>query len=113
MSIPESWRDLRVGDRIRIVRLPTAWGQRGYHVPPCTRRLYMRLIQRRRPVRVYRIDDWGLPWIACRFRRRNGAWVYHFLDINDDSWVRVRKRQQRSSADRDAAKRDVEGRGVE
>ena len=91
-SMAQSWRDLRVGDRIRIVRLPTEWNQPGYHVPPCTRRLCLRLIQRRRPVRVNEIDDGGLPWIACRFCRRNGSWEHHFLAVNDDSWVRVRGR---------------------
>jgi hypothetical protein len=101
----ESWRDLRVGDRIRIIRLPTEWNQRGYRVPPCTRRLYTRLIQRRRPVRVYKIDDWGLPWIACRFRRKNGSWDHHFLAVNDDSWVMVRNRQHRLPAARGRLRR--------
>jgi hypothetical protein len=88
----EAWRNLRVGDRIRMVRLPSAWQQPGYQVPRCTRRLYRRLIERRRPVRVYRIDEGGLPWIRCRFRQADGAWEHHFLAVNDDSWVRVRRR---------------------
>jgi hypothetical protein len=33
-----------------------------------------------------------LPWIQCRFRRKNGGWEYHWLAINDDSWVRVKTR---------------------
>jgi hypothetical protein len=89
----QPWRKLRVGDRIRIIRLPTEWNiVPGYHVPPCTRRLYKRLITRRRPVRISEIDEWGLPWIHCKFRRPNGGWEYHFLAVNDDSWVRVKSR---------------------
>jgi hypothetical protein len=87
-----SWRDLRIGDRIRIVRLPTEWGQRGYHVPKSTCTLYRRLIQRGRAVRVFKIDEFGIPWIACRFRRKDGSWEYHYLAVNDDSWARVRTR---------------------
>jgi hypothetical protein len=83
----KSWRDLRVGDRIRIVRLPTGWERPGYHVPPATRRLYRLLIDRHRPVRVYEIDQSGLPWIHCRFQKRGGSWEHHFLAVNDDSWV--------------------------
>ena len=98
----ESWRDLRVGDRIRIVRLPTDWKNPDYYVPPCTRRLYQRLIQRRRAVRVYRLDSQGLPWIACRFREKDGAWGHHFLAVNDDSWARVRHRQARLVQARDS-----------
>jgi len=87
-----SWRDLRVGDRIRIVRMPSDADTPGYSFFPETRRLYQKLIARRRSVRVFRIDEYGLPWIQCRFRRKNGSWEHHTLAVNDDSWVRVRSR---------------------
>ena len=90
----DSWRSLRIGDRIRIIRLPTAWDQPGYIVPLCTRRLYKRLIQRARPLRVSEIDAWGLPYIRCRFKMENGAWEHHFLAVNDDSWVKVLPRNR-------------------
>jgi hypothetical protein len=41
---------------------------------------------------VYEIDEWGLPWIRCRFRRKDGSWEHHYLAIHDDSWVRVKPR---------------------
>jgi hypothetical protein len=87
----EAWRDLRVGDLIRFVRLPSGEDAPGYTFLPCTRRLYERLIARRRPSRVFKIDEWGLPWIHCRFRRRNGRWEYRWLAVNDDSWVKVKQ----------------------
>jgi hypothetical protein len=86
----EPWRDLQVGDRIRIVRIPSEFDLPGYYVHRDTRRLYQRLIARRRSVRVYQVDSWGLPWIRCQFRRTNGRWEYHWLAINDDSWVKVK-----------------------
>jgi hypothetical protein len=92
----ERWCDLRVGDRIRIVRLPSEWNLPGYHVPPCTKRLYQRLIARRRSVRISEIDELGLPWIRCQFRSRSGGWEYHFLAVNDDSWVRIKSSGKRS-----------------
>ena len=85
----EAWEELRVGDRVRVVRLPSAWDNPGYQVFPCTRRLYRKLIERRRPLRVYELDGWGLPWVRCRFRLRSGGWESHFLALNDDSWVGV------------------------
>lgn len=86
----ESWRDLRVGDRIRLVAMPGEFAQAGYLLYPCTRRAYERLIARGRPVRVCRIDDWGIPWVRCHFRMEDGRWGYHSLAFNHDGWVRVR-----------------------
>jgi hypothetical protein len=86
----EPWEDLRVGDRIRIVRMPSFADTPGAAFFPETRRLPKKLIARRRPVRVFQLDEYGLPWIRCRFRLRNGSWEHHWLAVNDDSWVRVK-----------------------
>jgi hypothetical protein len=59
---------------------------------PETRRLYRKLIARKRPVRVFQIDEYRLPWISCRFRLPSGRWEHHWLAINDDSWVQVKPR---------------------
>ena len=89
----EDWRKLRVGDRIRIVRMPSVAALDGYVFPRMTRRLYRLLIARKRPLRVYKIDEpWRLPWIKCKFRTKKGRWEYHCLAVNDDSWVRVKSR---------------------
>jgi hypothetical protein len=48
-------------------------------------------------VRVYKIDEMGLPWIQCQFRRKNGKWEYHYLLIGMESgWVRVKRRKKSS-----------------
>jgi hypothetical protein len=90
--VNESWCGLRVNDRIRIVRMPSGVDAPGYQFPAQTRRLYKKLIARRRSLRVYEVDKNGYPWIQCRFRLKNGLWEYHGLMINDDSWVRVKRR---------------------
>jgi hypothetical protein len=87
-----AWRHLQENDRIRIVRMPSGSDAPGSLFSACTRRLYEKLIARRRAVRVYEIDEWGLPWIRCKFRRRNGSWEHHFLAVNDDSWVHAKRR---------------------
>jgi hypothetical protein len=92
--VNELWRQLRVGDRIRIVRMPSEWALDGYVLPPDTRRLYRLLIARKRPLRIYDIDESGLPWVKCQFRTRNGRWEYHYLAVNDDSWLRVKSRRR-------------------
>jgi hypothetical protein len=88
----ESWHDLRVGDRIRLVAMPGDFARAGYLLFPCTRRVYERLIARRRPVRVCSIDSMGLPWIHCRLRKKDGRCEFHWLAFNHDGWVRVRRR---------------------
>ena len=94
VGMADDWRNLRVGDVVRIVKMPSGVDAPGYTFHADTRRLYKRLIARRRPVRVCQI--WGgMPWIHCRFRRNDGRWEYHSLAIADDSWVRVRKRRRK------------------
>ena len=88
------WTALRVGDRVRVVRLPLFQGIRGAGLLPETRRLYRKLITRSRPSRVFQIDEYGVPWIYCKFRRKSGKWEMHWLAINDDSWVHVNRRRR-------------------
>lgn len=63
------WNTLRVGDRVRFVRLPTFQGVLAGGLLPETLRLYKKLIARGRSSRVFWIDEYGLPWIRCQFRR--------------------------------------------
>lgn len=88
------WKKLRVGDRIRFVHMPTEFAKPGYQIHRDTLRVYRRLIARCRPVRVFRLDAWKLPWIHCRFRRKNGRIEHHSLAINHDGWVLVITRKK-------------------
>lgn len=91
----EPWRKLRVGDRIRFVRMPTGFSRQNCHRD--TLRVFQRLIERRRPVRVAFFGEWGkwkVPWIRCQFRRKDGRIEYHSLAINHDGWVRVVPRKR-------------------
>lgn len=94
----DDWRTLRVGDRIRFIHMPTEF-VRPDALHPSTRRVYKRLIERNKSVRVYEIDEWSMPWIRCQFRGRNGRWEYHGLLINHDGWTRVKRRRIQASVD--------------
>lgn len=91
----ERWKQLRVGDKIRIVRMPWYASAPDHTFLPETRWLYKKLIARGRSLRIFKVDELGLPWIRCRFRRRNGLWEHHWLAVNDDSWVLVKSRAAR------------------
>ena len=69
-GITEAWKDLRIGDRVRFVRMPWDAHAVGYYFATDTRRLFEKLIGPGRPARVFRIDEYGLLWIRCRFRRQ-------------------------------------------
>jgi len=88
----EPWRELRVGDRIRIVKLPSYPPASWFKKFPETRRLDRKLIARNRAVKVYQIDKFGVPWICCVFRDKRTGWECHFLAVDDDSWVKVKRR---------------------
>jgi len=83
----DRWNTLRVGDRIRFVRMPWDADASGYLFHKYIRRLYEKLIARGRPQRIHHIDEYGSPWIVCRFPRRDGRWEHHWLSVRDDSWV--------------------------
>ncbi len=94
---PELWRRLKVGDHIRIVHLPDEFARVGYQIHRDTLSAYRRVIERRRPLRVYEIDDWGLPWVHFRLRRKNGRWEFHYLAVNHDGLVKVKRRPRRKA----------------
>jgi len=89
----ELWRELQVGDKIRLLEIPPEFLQEGYHVHRDTMQVYKRLLARRRPLRISEIDEDGLPWIECRFRCQDGRWEHHFLAVNHGGLVRVMPRR--------------------
>jgi hypothetical protein len=88
----ELWRRLRVGERIRLTEIPPEFLQEGYTIHQETMRVYKKLLARKRPLRIWMIDEYGHPWIQCRFRRKNGTWEWHTLAFNHDGYVRVQPR---------------------
>jgi hypothetical protein len=78
----ELWRKLRLGDRVRLTEIPTEFFQPGYYIHRETMQAYKKLLSRRRSLRVCEIDEWGLPRVQFRFRRKNGGWEFHRLLIN-------------------------------
>jgi hypothetical protein len=88
------WKSLRQGDFIRLTDYPLEFLKTGYQIHPTTVRLFKKLIQRRRPMRIHEIDDDGLPWVWVRFRRRSGGWVHHAVAMNNTGIVRVRHRNK-------------------
>lgn len=89
---PGLWRRLRVGDRIRLVKIPLDFlDWKALHLE--TKQAYQYLLKRRRPVVVYQIDEYGLPWVQFRFRR--GDRMRHdFLAVNHGGIVIVAPRQK-------------------
>lgn len=86
--MPELWRDLRVGDCIRIACLPEKFSRPGYLLHEDTRQLYEHLIAERAVLTVARIDDWGMPWIEYVWHTDAGE-EHHSLMVNHDSLERV------------------------
>lgn len=87
----EDWRNLRIGDRIRFVAMPSGFSRRNCHAD--TLKAYRTLIGRRRPVRVCELDEWDMPWVRFRVQRPNGRREHHALLINHDGWVKVRRQK--------------------
>jgi hypothetical protein len=86
------WKRLKVGDRVRLVHVPTEFSRPGYLIHRDTLRAYRRVIERRRSQRNFEIDAAGVPWISFRFKMKNGRWEHHRLAVNHDGLVLVRAR---------------------
>jgi hypothetical protein len=90
---PELWKRLRVGDRVRLVELPLDF----FNWPrlhPETRQAYKILLKRRTPVAVYQIDEFGMPWVAFRSRRKNGRIRHDWLAVNHGGLAIVKPRKK-------------------
>jgi len=81
---------LKIGDRVRVVRLPPVWSTPGWHVPRSTREIYRLMISRRRPVRIYEVDFTG-AWVHLQVRTKRGRLEHHDLTLDDGCWVKVRR----------------------
>ena|SRR5438552_1197528 len=95
----KSFRGLKVGDRVRLVEMPAKY-RLGYNIHRETWQLYKRLLARRRLMRICKIDDWGLPYIYCRFRRKTGGWAHHWLGLDEMGWALVEPRRPRGKKPR-------------
>ncbi len=90
---PELWHRLRVGDRIRLVAIPLNfldWS--ALHIE--TKEAYQYLLSRRRPVTVYQIDEYGLPWVHFRFRDKGGYMRRDYLAVNHEGIALVKPRRK-------------------
>jgi len=68
-----------------------------------TRQLFERLVADRTVLRIYRIDDWGTPWVQCPCPGQSLDECVEELGINEyDVWELVAQ----SEAPADVADRD-------
>lgn len=85
----ENWQDLRIGDRIRIVRVPSLFNESLYHDRDWdeTLALYFELIANQTVFAISTIDEDGRPWIEFELVEKDGTTVSHSLALDDDSWA--------------------------
>ena len=92
------WKRLKIGDRVRLVDMPTEFSRPDCFVHRHTLRAYRRVIARGRPQRIFQIDAWGTPWISFRFKMKNGRWQHHWLVVNHDGLILDRPRLRPAAA---------------
>lgn len=93
-SSSEPWRDLRVGDRVRIVRVPSYFSTPSNYYDEETLAVYRSLVAAGAVLTIAEIDEFGHPWtepfdIADDGRITTESGIGHTLALNDDSWERV------------------------
>lgn len=84
----EKWKTLRVGDKIRIVRIPSLFSAPRYHDGDWdeTFAFYEHLITGEHTLTIAHIDEDERPWIEFETTDSDGAIESHSLAVDDDSW---------------------------
>jgi hypothetical protein len=90
----EKWRQLRVGDRVRLLRVPESdLRQRveelrdGAEMARWTANTLERIMAADPVVTIDEVDEYGAPWFHCQLVADDGAIEHHGLTItDDDSW---------------------------
>lgn len=87
----EPWRKLKVGDRVRIVKIPSIFSDPNTNLLNAqeTLGLYQTLIDLRIILEIDEIDEFGHPWISYDVTDDDGEVTSHGLALNDDSWELV------------------------
>jgi hypothetical protein len=80
--VTEIWRELTVGDRVRIVTYPSDFYQPGYYVHAETAEVYRHLIAEKAILTVHRIDEFGSPWVEYCWTIEDGETEWHSLMVN-------------------------------
>ena len=80
------WKDLRAGDRIRIVRIPSLFSAPHYQNGDWdeTLALYEHLIATEETLAIDQIDEDGRPWVEYQWGDTSSS-----LAVDDDSWETV------------------------
>lgn len=93
-NLSGEWRKLRLGDRIRFLRMPPALANPDYHVPLETRTLYELLIRTGISIEIADFTVDGMPVGRYLEDQSSQDQVFHSLVIDhtdDGCWVRVPK----------------------
>lgn len=88
----ERAQDLKLGDRIRFLRIPPIFSRADYNVDPETVALYALLIATGENVEIEDFTKDGAAMAGYVDRRDPENPVFHSLvidDIDDDCWIRV------------------------
>ncbi|MGC4044667.1 MAG: hypothetical protein QM758_12805 [Armatimonas sp.] len=86
--VNENWKNLKVGDLVKIVRLPSDYNEELDNYDRELIGLYSTLMERGQFLAIDHIDEYGKPWVD--FTIEDGKKIaYHSLALNDDSWEYV------------------------
>jgi hypothetical protein len=92
-EINEPWRGLKPGDKVRIVRMPSAFLLPGASPPLETFAVFQALVAARAVLTIDFINDYGDPWTEGFDIDDEGritpCATGHTVALNDDSWERA------------------------
>jgi hypothetical protein len=74
------------------VSLPAEWSAPNYQLPAEDRAFMKKMIARSWPSRIFKIDEYGTPWIAARICEKGRLCYYYWGIFESSGWRRVERR---------------------
>jgi len=83
---------LKVGDLVRFIAIPSEWSRPGWSTHPESVRFMRKMIRRTWPSRVFRIDEYGTPWVRAETIERGKRHYHEWNILESTGWRRVKRR---------------------
>jgi hypothetical protein len=87
-------KKLKINDRIRFIDYPDEWNIPKYTVSRESKRFMKQMLRRKFSSRICKIDEYGHPWIAARFKVKGKIEHHSWRIVENTGWRKINRRKR-------------------